>query len=192
MPVVIDDPGKQNSAGQSVMLTCHPATVCTAVRSMRVEVHRNHGALELQYQVEGEFENVLVPLATASRRTHELWQHTCFEAFIRRAGSEAYIELNFSPSGEWAIYRFTGYRQSMMAVESTAPRIGVHREGGMLRLDAVVELEALHELPTEGALELALSAVIEESNRRLSYWGLVHPTTMPDFHHDGGFVMRVG
>jgi len=155
-------------------------------------VHRHEGTLELQYQAEGEFENVLVPVAAASRRTHELWRHTCFEAFIRCAGSEACIGLNFSPSGEWAIYRFSGYRQSMTAVESTAPRIFVHREDGMLRLGAIVELEALHELTTEGALELALSAVIEESNRRLSYWALVHPTTMPDFHHADGFVMRVG
>src|SRR4051794_27553006 len=192
MPGVIADPGLENWARQSAILTCHPATVCTAVRSIRVEVHRHEGTLELQYQAEGEFENVLVPVAATSRRTDELWQHTCFEAFIRWAGSEAYIELNFSPSGEWAIYRFTGYRQSMMAVESTAPRISVHREDGMLRVDAVVQLEALHDLATEGALELALSAVIEESNRRLSYWALAHPTMMPDFHHADGFVMRVG
>jgi hypothetical protein len=190
MPVVIV-PGLQNAAHCSAVLTCHPATVCTAVRGIHVEVHRNEETLELQYRAEGEFEQVLVPAAAASRRTHELWQHTCFEAFVRSAGSDAYIELNFSPSGEWAIYRFSGYRQSMAAVESPPPHISIHQEKGVLRLDAVVELAALHELPNAAALELALSAVIEESNRRLSYWALAHPSPMPDFHHAGGFVMRL-
>jgi hypothetical protein len=111
---------------------------------------------------------------------------------MRSAGSDGYIELNFSPSGEWAIYRFTGYRQSMIAVEAPSPRISVQRDNGVLRLDAIIELEGLHERPIAGPLELALSAVIEESNRRLSYWALAHPSPMPDFHHAGGFAMRVG
>jgi len=110
---------------------------------------------------------------------------------VRSAGADAYIELNFSPSSEWAIYRFTGYRQSMTAVESPPPCISIHREDGLLRLDAVIDLEALHELPPGGTLELALSAVIEDSGRRLSYWALAHPSPMPDFHHAGGFVMRL-
>src|SRR4051794_8996115 len=185
------DPKLQKTADCTGILTCHPATVCTAVRGIHVEVQRNQGTLELQYRAEGEFEHVLVPDAAASRRTHELWQHTCFEAFVRSASADAYIELNFSPSGERAIYRFTGYRQSMTAVESPPPRISIPRENGLLQLDAVVDLEALHELPTGGALELALSAVIEESSRRLSYWALAHPSTMPDFHHAGGYVMRL-
>lgn len=185
------DPKLQKMADCAAILTCHPATVCTAVRSIQVEVQRTEGTLELQYRAEGEFEHVLVPDVAASRRTHELWQHTCFEAFVRSASAEAYIELNFSPSGEWAIYRFTGYRQSMTAVESPPPRISIHREDGLLRLDAVIDLEALHELPPGGTLELALSAVIEDSNRRLSYWALAHPSPMPDFHHAGGFVMRL-
>ena len=185
------DPGLQKAADRSAVLKCHPATACTAVRGIHVEVHRSDKTLELRYRAEGDFERVLVPAAAAARRTHELWQHTCFEAFVRSANADAYIELNFSPSSEWAIYRFSGYRQSMTAVESPAPRISIHREDGVLRLDAVVDLEALNELPPGGPLELSLSAVIEESNRRVSYWALAHPSPMPDFHHAGGFVMAV-
>jgi hypothetical protein len=61
---------------------------------------------------------------TTSARRDELWQHTCFEAFLRTPGADGYIEVNLSPSSEWAVYRFTAYRQGMSVVrEIKAPRI---------------------------------------------------------------------
>jgi hypothetical protein len=183
--------GAEHSSHYSGALRCHPATACTVIQRIDVELHRTESTLELRYRAEGDFDRVLVPGTATARRAHELWRQTCFEAFVRSAGAEAYIELNFSPSSEWAIYRFVGYRQSMTAVDSTPPRISVHRENGVLLLDAVVDLVLLHELAGDGKLDVALSAVIEDSTRSLSYWALAHPSPMPDFHHAGGFVMRV-
>jgi len=32
----------------------------------------------------------------------ELWQHTCFEAFIGTSSGAGYYEFNFAPSTQWA------------------------------------------------------------------------------------------
>jgi hypothetical protein len=40
-------------------------------------------------------------------------------------------------------------------------------------------------------LRIALAAVIEDENGRLSYWGLRHPPGKPDFHHPDGFALEV-
>jgi len=44
-------------------------------------------------------------------RVDELWKTTCFEAFLRADGEEAYREWNFAPSGDWAAYDFVTYRE---------------------------------------------------------------------------------
>jgi hypothetical protein len=49
---------------------------------------------------------VLPDIAEEPRRAEELWQTTCFEAFMRVHGAEAYREWNFAPSGVWAAYAF--------------------------------------------------------------------------------------
>jgi hypothetical protein len=40
-------------------------------------------------------------------------------------------------------------------------------------------------------LRIALAAVIEDDNGRLSYWGLRHAPGKPDFHHPNGFALEV-
>src|SRR5207253_6068780 len=44
-------------------------------------------------------------------RADDLWQTTCFEAFLRRPGEESYREWNFAPSGQWAAYDLAAYRE---------------------------------------------------------------------------------
>ena len=51
-----------------------------------------------------------IPPPRAAARRDELWKHTCFEAFVAENAGDGYRELNFAPSGEWAMYSFTGYR----------------------------------------------------------------------------------
>jgi hypothetical protein len=40
-------------------------------------------------------------------------------------------------------------------------------------------------------VQLALAAVIEDGNGRLSYWALGHPQGKPDFHHPDGFTLEL-
>jgi hypothetical protein len=162
-----------------------------AVRAIRVQVRRTDAALELCYRVEGDVGRVLLPVETTVRRADGLWKHTCFEAFIRGMSTSEYLELNFSPSGEWAVYRFSGYRADMADADAAAPHVCVQREARALLVDVIIDVDAVPDLP-RGEIQLALSAVIEETDRRLSYWALVHPTEKPDFHHADGFALRIG
>ena len=45
----------------------------------------------------------------AVRFTDYLWEQNCLECFIGGQGN-AYIEINASPSGQYAVYQFDGYR----------------------------------------------------------------------------------
>ena len=74
-------------------------------------------------------------------RADVLWQHTCFEAFVAPAGAPGYHEFNFSPSLDWAIYRFSAYREGMSPAEiGRSPEIAVrrdeHRRAGSCRIPA--------------------------------------------------------
>jgi hypothetical protein len=177
---------------QASVLTPHPNTPCAAVRRIEVDLHIAGATLELRYTVEGDIERLLIPAQSPARRADKLWQHTCFEAFVAQDPTAGYYELNFSPSTEWAIYRFSAYRQAMAAVEAHhPPRICVHREPGRLRLEASIALALLPALRDSPALRLALCAVIEEVPPRLSYWALVHPAAKPDFHQPAGFALSL-
>jgi len=65
-----------------------------------------------------------------------------------------------------------------------SPRIRSKATPGRLRLDAEVEAP----LSTR---RIALSAVVEDADRRLSYWALAHPLANPDFHHPDAFALRL-
>lgn len=148
--------------------------------------------LVFQYVLRADMARVRVPETESSQRADGLWKHTCFEAFISAAGLAGYYELNFSPSGQWALYSFDGYRKGMSPVDiSTTPRLAVRVYDDRLELDAAVYLFDLG-LAREGlALKLALSAVVEDDSGTLSYWALKHAPGKPDFHHPDGFVLEL-
>jgi hypothetical protein len=64
-----------------------------------------------------------LPAAAEPGRADGLWRRTCFELFLLDPASEAYLEFNFSPSGQWAAYRFDGYRTGMRELAVAQPRI---------------------------------------------------------------------
>jgi hypothetical protein len=60
-----------------------------------------------------------------------------------------------------------------------------------LELQSAIRLGHLAGLRDARHLRIALAAVIEDANGRLSYWGLRHPPGKPDFHHPNGFALEV-
>jgi hypothetical protein len=128
------------------------------------------------------------PPVAGGGRTDKLWAHTCFEAFIGFPDVPGYLELNFSPSGQWAAYRFDSYRQGMTPALEAAPRLALRRLGQTLELQAEVQLGS--EAARRG-LRIALSAVVEDREGRLSYWALRHAPGRPDFHHPEGFALAL-
>ena len=117
-----------------------------------------------------------------------LWEHTCFEAFIlTEQGS--YCELNFSPSTQWAAYRFSAYRKDMARAEVTAPPVITTRSGsGRITVEALADLTGIAGTSATPA-RMALSAVIEAPDGTRSYWALAHPAPKPDFHHPDAFTL---
>jgi hypothetical protein len=141
--------------------------------------------LKIVYAVEGNLESLRIPARREPRVAERLWQHTCCEMFVARKGAAAYLEFNFSPSGEWAAYAFTGYRAGRrLCGEEFAPRISALQAGSRLVLECSV--------PFSGEdLVLGLSAVMEAADGGLSYWALKHPPGKPDFHHRDAFALEL-
>lgn len=166
-----------------VTLTPHPDFGSDAVNSIEVEVvPGEEGALALTYVVTGDIAALALPPPAPPTRADELWRHTCLEAFVQPDDGEGYFEFNLAPSTQWAAYAFTGYRNGMAPAEVPAPRITVETTHTSFRLEAT-----LRDLPP-GPCRLALTAVIEETTGRKSYWALAHPPGRPDFHHAAGFT----
>jgi hypothetical protein len=171
----------------------HPDSHCTAATGIEANVARTRsGNLVLQYAVTGIINEIRIPALTDPVRSDNLWRHTCFEVFIRAATGSAYFEFNLVPSTQWAAYRFSGYRSGMTAVcEIDAPRISVRSDDGCWSLRASLDLGQLPDLPGDAGWRLGLSAIIEETNGRISHWALAHPPGQADFHHFDCFALEL-
>ena len=178
---------------QAAVLTAHPSTPNDAVRRLGVQLRAEEaGTLVFQYSLEADMSRVRIPSCGAGGRADALWTHTCFEAFVAAADGPGYHEFNFSPSLEWAIYRFSAYREDMSPAEvGQVPDISMRRRDDGLELQAIVRLGQWADLRGARHWRIALAAVIEDENGRLSYWGLRHPPGKPDFHHPNGFALEV-
>src|SRR5580704_12597995 len=92
-------------------LKLHPDSTSAAASSVEVEIVRpQESVLLLLYVVIGKTSGLRLPSIVTPARADELWRHTCFEAFIGVPPRIGYYEFNFSPSTQWAAYRFSDYR----------------------------------------------------------------------------------
>jgi hypothetical protein len=171
----------------SVALERHPDAACDALRGIEASVTRNAGGgLSVDYLLDGDIERLRIPAPRPARVAERLWQHTCCEIFIARRGANGYREFNLSPSGEWAAYDFTRYREGRLLEDpSLSPGIVVRHGTGALQLSASIAV------PDAPALLVGLAAVIEEDSGALSYWALRHAPGKPDFHHPNGFILEL-
>ncbi|HMW17521.1 MAG TPA: DOMON-like domain-containing protein [Accumulibacter sp.] len=175
-------------------LQAHPATAAPMVRSLDAQAWFTADAdLAVAFRLRGDIVRLRIPEPRTPAPADGLWETTCFELFVGVAGEAAYREFNFSPSGEWAAYAFTAYRQrdpSTALFEHLAPPTIVSEcSAGRLELTALIAGAAL---PSGGPLQIGLAAVVEAADvldGRHSYWALRHPAARPDFHHRDGFVL---
>jgi hypothetical protein len=183
-----------------MQLLAHPDAPGGAVRNL--EAHAEWGAdgrLRLSWRLDADLAGLRLPAAAAPARADELWRHTCFEAFVAPlvGGAQApisgsYCELNFSPSGEWAAYRFSGYRSGMAALDLTAPPAARWRRRAQeLTLEVALRAQDLLPGAATDALRIGLSAVIEDRSGTISYWALCHQDGKPDFHHADSFALEL-
>ena len=154
-------------------------------------VSRNGRCLTLSYQLSGDIGSLLLPdQVDVPSRCDELWRATCCECFFRVVGHSEYFELNVSPSGNWNVYHFTGYRAGM-TVEAAVSELEsqTSREGGRFTLHCAVQLDGL--VGSRDEVEIGVSCVLQNSNGTTSYWALSHPGQKPDFHHPEAFMLRM-
>ena len=156
-----------------MLLVPHPATAIATVQSIDCAVWQDEGRWHFRYLVEGA-DDLILPDHQRASRTDGLWKQTCFEAFVRLTGT-SYVELNFSPSSQWAAYRFDDYRSDMRD-EPAEVEIWLDAGETWLALEAAVRCKAL-----KAGSSLGLSSVVRERDST-SYWALGHPDGAPDFH----------
>lgn len=159
--------------------------------------------LILSYTLSGpDLAQLHMPANMPPGPAHGLWQHTCFEAFVAAPNGAAYHEYNFSPSGQWARYRFSAERVRDGVAELAAPAyslpVDCSPDEQRMCLQVELPLADLPDLPDPSSSFdpvvgwwLGLSAVLEHADGRLSYWALHHPRAQPDFHHPAGRVLRL-
>ena len=174
-------------------LLCHPATMAPMVRLIEAQAAISaDGGLALRYRLRGDIARLRLPQSPSPDRQDSLWQHTCFEAFVGGLGDTAYREFNFSPSGQWAAYAFTDYRQrDEKFVADQSPQICTRVFAGRLEMDVSLPPRSL---PPGDRLQLALAVVVEADDigdGRHSYWALCHSAERPDFHRRDAFTLEL-
>jgi hypothetical protein len=171
--------------------TLHPHRPCNVPSTTQLEVEiivLPNRSLQFTYLLSGELTYFKIPDKTAPQRADNLWRHTCFEAFIRAHKSQAYLEFNFSPAGQWQAYTFTDYRVGTGLDTATAPDITCQLSSTIMALQATLQP---NHLPAGTHLCLGLSAVLESVDGSISYWALQHAPGPADFHHPDTFVLEI-
>jgi len=187
-PVSPDPPVAPGTALARLRLRSHPQTPCAAVDRVTATLSiERPDILLVRYHVAGALEALRVPSHGSRLDPDRLWAHTCCELFVAPGEGEAYDEWNFSPTGQVAYYEFSSYRQRRASSSSPSPPLSIAVEPDGFRLEARVPLRS----GADGSARLSLTTVIEDSTGALSYWALRHPSDRPDFHHRGGFSLRL-
>lgn len=171
-------------------LVCHPLSSPGAVRAIGADVRiEASGEVRIRYTVKGDLESLSLAEPRFPGRADNLWKTTCFELFVRPVGQTDYFEFNFSPSGEWAAYGFSDYREGMSELTTIMPpRIMLRTLADKLELSAFLSPGLLTHWPE---WDVGLSAVIQTTTGATSYWALAHPPGRPDFHHQHCFRARL-
>ena len=164
--------------------------------SLDCAAHWQDGLLTLHYSLSGALQPILLPASAAEqRRRDELWQTTCFEAFLGRPGQPKYWEINLAPSGDWNLYALSDYRTGLQPEASvsqlpfTMDRLQSDPADPQtlqrLDLEVVVDLSAL--IRADAPLELSATTVLEHRELGCTYWAWRHTGPEADFHRRESF-----
>ena len=163
-------------------LVPHPKTPPIAIASIQVGTWRDGDRWHFRHLVDGT-NDLILPDPAEPSRADQLWQTTCFEAFVGTTG-QTYREYNFSASGQWAAYTFDAPRLNMRNADDQV-------ETWLDLGDDWIAVEAAVSAGLVAGSPLGLAAVIEETGGHKSYWALAHPDGPPDFHDPTCFRARL-
>jgi len=154
-------------------------------------IERRAENLSVRCEMRGDLSKVSIPAAAETpRRRDRLWEETCFELFLGAADSDAYWEINLSPSGDWNVYRFTRYREGMREeTDITSLPFDVRRDPEALLLTAEIGIGKI--VPAGKDLAATVAVVIKTSDGGKSHWAPIHPASRPDFHRRDGLSLTL-
>lgn len=183
-----------NAAAISVALLPHPSDPSPVVEAVECVLEPQDHFWSLRYCAR-DGGDLLVPAPVGAGHADGLWRHTCFELFVATPSASSYREFNFSPSGQWACYAFTRYRErdpDFAPPPDAAPHIQVWRSADRLTLDVRLPRVLLPAGATEGPWRLGVSAVMASQQGGIAHWALCHPGPRPDFHARDALVLTLG
>ena len=181
--------------------TAPPLAIHCRIRRIGQTERIGKSRLVLEFEIAGSpdpenLSRVALPKrSTIPARRDNLWEHTCFEAFIGGLVEDGvtpakdYREFNFSPSGDWNAYHFDDYRSGMRP-EPAFSRFETRIETSPRHVRFCVEIPLSAFVPSK-TLEIGISAVIEAQDGSKTYWALAHKGERPDFHRRDAFLVRI-
>jgi hypothetical protein len=162
------------------------------IQSLHCDVRWTQQTLHLEYQLVAEFAALhWPPPAAKPQRRMALWEHTCFECFVADSTTTGYTEVNVAPSGDWNCFDFQAYRLGMQASSSAS----LQSMSAQLDDEHQARIQVELDLPAWSedfqALQLGLSAVIEDKQGQRHYYALQHIDGNPDFHHRDTHILTI-
>lgn len=146
----------------------------------------------VEFSASGEVDALSLPSWSRALRADGLWNHSCFEIFIRPGATASYAEFNFAPTGGWAAYQFDATRVGMRNLAGIGdPIVETQNTQASYRLRAQFDVSRVVQFSQAQIWHLGVSAVIEDKAGAKSYWALAHPPGKPDFHHDACFTQAL-
>ncbi|QDP18482.1 hypothetical protein [Sphingomonas xanthus] len=156
------------------LLFRHPDTPPGALRQVEADLVRTGQGAIATFRLIGDIAKVKRPTPVTPARADDLWCTTCFELFIAGEG-QAYREYNFSPSGQWAAYCFTAYREGMAQADAA---VAIENSRSATMFEQAVTIRA--DIPNPAWV--GLTAVVEEDDGIIRYWSTGFAPGKPDFH----------
>ncbi|KAI2492745.1 hypothetical protein MHU86_21788 [Fragilaria crotonensis] len=152
-------------------------------------IERTRTSLTIKYHLHDPKNLVKWPSESRNpSRKDNLWKTTCLEFFFSESKSMKYWEVNLSPSKDWNVYHFDGYREGMRQ-EAKISSIEIRPMDKTLV--AIVPL-APFEIEPHATLELGVTAIVENAlDGDQSFWALIHTTNQADFHRRDSFVIKI-
>ncbi len=140
------------------------------------------------YEIAGPIDQISLPRHFTRGVSVRLWEETCFEFFIRRVDGQ-YVELNFSPSGQWSCFSFKDFRIGMDDLRlEDEPKMLVRSSMGKFALEVSVDLAKVKVFDrSDRQLQVSPTVVIKMKDQRYCYFAIDFPDGAADFHHSNGF-----
>ncbi|QIK95977.1 hypothetical protein G7076_05430 [Sphingomonas sp. HDW15A] len=167
-----------------VFLVRHPDTPAGAIQSIEARLERVPEGVVATFIATGDIGGLRLPSRAGSVRADNLWRSTCFELFVSFDGG-AYREFNLSPSGAWAAYDFTGYREEMRHAPAD---VLIRADHDASRLILLADIQA--DFPPYATV--GMTAVVDEADEIIRYWATSFEPGKPDFHAPGVRSLLLG